>query len=41
MRIIQDRHRVQHFVEDLNGVPLQMILIPEGKFIMGSPLKVK
>lgn len=37
MRIIQDRHRVQHFVEDLNGVPLQMILIPEGKFIMGSP----
>ena len=37
MRIIKERHQVQHFVEDLNGVPLQMILIPEGKFIMGSP----
>ncbi|MDJ0902466.1 MAG: formylglycine-generating enzyme family protein [Xenococcus sp. MO_188.B8] len=37
MRIIKERHRVQHFVEDLNGVPLQMILIPEGKFIMGAP----
>ncbi len=37
MRIIKDSHRVQHFVEDLNGVPLQMILIPEGKFIMGAP----
>ncbi len=28
---------VKHFVEELNGVPLQMILIPEGKFIMGAP----
>ena len=37
MRIIKERHRVQHFVEDLNGVPLQMILIPEGQFIMGAP----
>ena len=37
MRIIKEHHRVQHFVEDLNGVPLQMILIPEGKFIMGAP----
>ncbi len=37
MRIIKEHHQVQHFVEDLNGVPLQMILIPEGKFIMGAP----
>ena len=37
MRIIQEHHQVQHFVEDLNGVPLQMILIPKGQFIMGAP----
>jgi formylglycine-generating enzyme required for sulfatase activity len=36
LTIIHEHHQVQHFVEDLNGVPLQMILIPEGKFIMGS-----
>ena len=29
--------RVQHYLEDLNGVALDMVLIPEGSFLMGSP----
>ncbi|MGK7942752.1 MAG: formylglycine-generating enzyme family protein [Crocosphaera sp.] len=35
--IVTHEQQVQYFVEDLNGVPLDMILIPSGTFIMGSP----
>ncbi|MDJ0597912.1 MAG: formylglycine-generating enzyme family protein [Crocosphaera sp.] len=35
--IITQPKQVQHIVEDLNGVPLQMILIPSGTFMMGAP----
>ncbi|MGK7877118.1 MAG: formylglycine-generating enzyme family protein [Xenococcaceae cyanobacterium] len=28
---------VQHFVENLKGIPLEMILIPPGTFMMGAP----
>ncbi len=35
--IVTHEQQVQYFVEDLNGVPLDMILIPSGSFIMGSP----
>ncbi len=37
LRIKREPKQVQGFVEDLNGVPLDMILIPSGSFIMGSP----
>ena len=37
LKIIHQNRRVQRFVEDLNGVPLDMILIPPGSFIMGAP----
>ncbi len=37
LKIIHQNQRVQRFVEDLNGVPLDMILIPPGSFIMGAP----
>ncbi|YAF98948.1 MAG: SAV_2336 N-terminal domain-related protein (plasmid) [Nodularia sp. CChRGM 3473] len=29
--------QAQHFIEDLNGVSLEMVSIPEGNFLMGSP----
>ena len=29
--------QAQHFIEDLNGILLDMILIPSGTFMMGSP----
>ncbi len=29
--------QIQHYLEDLNGVALDMVLIPEGSFLMGSP----
>jgi formylglycine-generating enzyme required for sulfatase activity len=35
--IVTHQQQVQYFVEDLNGVPLDMILIPSGSFLMGSP----
>ncbi|MGK7886025.1 MAG: formylglycine-generating enzyme family protein, partial [Crocosphaera sp.] len=35
--IVTHEQQVQYFVEDLNGVPLDMILIPSGSFLMGSP----
>ncbi|MDJ0580700.1 formylglycine-generating enzyme family protein [Crocosphaera sp.] len=37
LRVKKEAKRVQGFVEDLNGVPLDMILIPSGSFLMGSP----
>ncbi|MGK7953851.1 MAG: formylglycine-generating enzyme family protein [Crocosphaera sp.] len=37
LRIKREPKQVQGFVEDLNGVPLDMILIPSGSFMMGSP----
>ncbi len=37
LKIIRQSRKVQRFVEDLNGVPLEMILIPPGSFMMGSP----
>ncbi len=37
LRVKKEAKRVQGFVEDLNGVPLDMILIPSGRFLMGSP----
>ncbi len=37
LRLKREAKRVQGFVEDLNGVPLDMILIPSGTFWMGSP----
>ena len=37
LRIKRKPKQVQGFVEDLNGVPLDMILIPSGSFLMGSP----
>ncbi len=37
LRIKREPTQVQGFVEDLNGVSLDMILIPSGSFMMGSP----
>ena len=37
LKIIYQRQQVQRFVENLNGVPLEMILIPPGSFMMGAP----
>ena len=37
LKIIHQSRKVQRFVEDLNGVPLEMILIPPGSFMMGAP----
>ncbi|MGK7882910.1 MAG: formylglycine-generating enzyme family protein [Crocosphaera sp.] len=37
LRVKREAKRVQGFVEKLNGVPLDMILIPSGSFLMGSP----
>jgi formylglycine-generating enzyme required for sulfatase activity len=31
------RHRAQQFIEDLNGVVLEMVVIPGDTFLMGSP----
>ncbi len=36
LKIIRQSRKVQRFVEDLNGVPLEMILIPPGSFMMGA-----
>ncbi|MCH2247050.1 MAG: formylglycine-generating enzyme family protein [Crocosphaera sp.] len=36
-QIVSQPKQVQYIVEDLNGVPLQMILIPSGSFRMGAP----
>ena len=37
LRIIRQSKQVQGFVENLNGVPLDMIFIPSGIFTMGAP----
>ena len=39
LTIIKKKQKVYYFVEDMkgiNGIPLQMIHIPEGKFVMGA-----
>jgi formylglycine-generating enzyme required for sulfatase activity len=36
-KIIRQSKKVQGFVENCNGVPLDMILIPSGSFQMGTP----
>ncbi len=41
LKITHQNRRVQRFVEDLNNVPLEMILIPPGSFIMGAPATEK
>jgi formylglycine-generating enzyme required for sulfatase activity len=38
LTIKRQRHRAQYFTEDLgNGIGLDMVLIPGGSFLMGSP----
>ena len=37
LKILRQQKQVQHFVEYLNGIPLEMILIPPGTFLMGAP----
>ncbi|MEA5537031.1 formylglycine-generating enzyme family protein [Crocosphaera sp. XPORK-15E] len=37
LKIKRESKQVQGYVEDLNGVSLDMILIPSGSFMMGSP----
>ncbi|NES87080.1 MAG: formylglycine-generating enzyme family protein [Moorea sp. SIO2B7] len=37
LKIFRTPKKVQRFVENLNGVPLEMILIPPGSFTMGAP----
>ena len=39
IKIVRTPKQVQGFVEKLNGVPLDMILIPSGRFTMGAPKK--
>ena len=37
LKIFHTPKKVQRFVENLNGVPLEMMLIPPGRFTMGAP----
>jgi formylglycine-generating enzyme required for sulfatase activity len=37
LKIVRQPKQVQGFVENLNGIPLDMILIPPGTFTMGAP----
>ncbi len=41
LKIIRQSRKVQRFVEHLNGIPLEMILIPPGSFMMGAPATEK
>lgn len=37
LKIVYQPKQAQGFIEDCNGIPLHMILIPSGTFMMGSP----
>ncbi len=37
LKILREPKQVQGFIEKLNGIPLEMLLIPSGTFTMGAP----